>query len=119
MVDDQTSVRTIRESYRPPYTMVKLMLSNSGNGLPLFRLFDEKDDGPKEDIQLDNHSDVTKHMRCMTKHRVIIEVQKLYTMKTNSGSHKCKCGITIKLVAAERTIRGEVMIHLMINFQTT
>ena len=44
----------------------------------------------------------------MTKHRMIIEVQKLYAMKTTSGGDKRKYGVTVKLVAAECTNRGEV-----------
>ena len=44
----------------------------------------------------------------MTKHRVIVELQKLYAMKTISGGEKRKYGITVKLVAAECTNRSEV-----------
>ena len=106
--DDKTSTRTIREYYRPPYTKVKLMLANNENELPLFRLIDKQDDGTKEEILLNSFSDATKHMRYMTKHRMILEVQKLYAMKTNSGGDKRKYGITVKLVAAECTNRAEI-----------
>jgi hypothetical protein len=97
-----------RQSYRPPYTKVKLMLSNNENELPLFRLFDKKDDGTKEEIVLNSFSDATKHVRYMTKHRMILEVQKLYAMKTTSGGEKRKYGVTVKLVAAECTNRSEI-----------
>ena len=107
-VDDNTSTKTIREYYRPPYTKVKLMLSNNENELPLFRLIDRQDDGTKLEIPLNTFSDATKHMRYMTKHRMILEVQKLYAMKTNSGGDKRKYGITVKLVAAECTNRAEI-----------
>ncbi len=53
MVDDQTSVRAIREYYRPPYTEVELMHSNNENELPLLRLSDKEGDGANEEIQLD------------------------------------------------------------------
>ena len=107
-VDDNTSTKTIREYYRPPYTKVKLMLSNNENELPLFRLIDRQDDGTKLEIPLNTFSDATKHMRYMTKHRMILEVQKLYAMKTNSGGDKRKYGITVKLVAAKCTNRAEI-----------
>jgi hypothetical protein len=106
--DDKTNTRTIREYYRPPYTKVKLMLSNNENELPLFRLIDRNDDVTKEKIQLKSFSDATKHMRYMTKHRMVLEVQKLYAMRTNSGGDKGKYGITVKLVAAECTDRAEI-----------
>jgi len=107
-VDDKSSTKATREYYRPPYTKVKLMLSNSETELPLFRLFDKKNDGTKEEITLNSFSDVTANMRYMTKHRMIIEVQKIYAMKTTSGGEKRKYGVTVKLVAAECTNRGEV-----------
>ncbi len=114
--DEEDEVPDEYQSYRPSYTKIKLMLPNNENELPLFRLCDKKDDGTKEEIQLDNFSDVTKQMRRMTKHRMIAEVHKLYAMKTNSGSDKPKCGITIKLVAAECTNKGEVINHRCICF---
>ena len=79
-VTDKSSTKAAKDYYRPPYTKVKLMLSNSETELPLFRLIDKKNDGTKEEILLSSFSDVTVHMRYMTKHRVIIEVQKLYAM---------------------------------------
>ena len=65
----------MKDYYRPPYTKVKLMLSNSENELPLFRLTDKKNDGTKEEIPLNSFSDVTVHTRYMAKHRMIAEVQ--------------------------------------------
>jgi hypothetical protein len=107
-VTDKSSTKAVKDYYRPPYTKVKLMLSNSETELPLFRLIDKKNDGTKEEIPLNSFSDATVHMRYMTKHRMIIEVQKLYAMKTTSGGEKRKYGITVKLVAAECTNRGEI-----------
>jgi len=107
-VNDKSSAKPVKDYYRPPYTKVKLMLSNNENELPLFRLIEKKNDGTKEEILLNSFSDVTIHMRYMTKHRMIIEVQKLYAMKTTSGGEKRKYGITVKLVAAECTNRGEI-----------
>ena len=107
-VTDKSSTKAVKDYYRPPYTKVKLMLSNSETELPLFRLIDKKNDGTKEEILPSSFCDATVHMRYMTKHRMIIEVQKLYAMKTTSGGEKRKYGITVKLVAAECTNRGEI-----------
>ena len=107
-VDDKSSTKATKEYHRPPYTKAKLMLSNGAQELPLFHLIDKKDDGAKEGIPLNSFSDVTAHMRYATKHRMVTEVQKLYAMKTTSGGEKRKYGITVKLVAAECTNRGEV-----------
>ena len=107
-VDDKSSTKATKECYRPPYTKVKLMLSNGEHALPVFRLIDKKDDGSKEEITLNSFSDVTAHVRYMTKHRMITEAQQLYAMKTTSGGEKRKYGITVKLVAAECTNRGEI-----------
>ena len=107
-VTDKSSTKAVKDYYRPPYTKVKLMLSNSETELPLFRLIEKKNDGTKEEITLNSFSDATAHVWYMTKHRVIIEVQKLYAMKTNSGGEKRKYGITVKLVAAECTNRSKV-----------
>ena len=107
-VTDKSSTKAVKDYYRPPYAKVKLMLSNSETELPLFRLIDKKNDGTKEEILLSSFSDATVQMRYMTKHRMITEVQKLYAMKTTSGGEKRKYGITVKLVAAECTNRGEI-----------
>jgi hypothetical protein len=97
--------KVFKSSYRPPYTKIKLMLSNGENENPLFRLFDRKEDGTKTEIPLESFSDATKRVRCMTKHRTIIEVQKIYAMKTSAGSDARKYGVTVKLVAAECTTK--------------
>ena len=106
-VNDMSSTKAVKEYYRPPYAKVKLPMNDSET--PLFRLLDKKDDdGTTQEIPLNNFSDVTKHVRYMTKHRMIIEVQKLYALKTASGGDKRKYGVTVRLVAVECTNRAEV-----------
>ena len=101
--------------YRPPYAKIKLPLNDSET--PLFRLINKRvEDGTAQEIPLLSFSDVTKHMRYMTKHRMIIEVQKLYAMKTNSGGDKRKYGVTVRLVAAECSNRAEVTNNKCIMF---
>ena len=105
-VNDMSSTKAVKEYYRPPYAKVKLPMNDSET--PLFRLLDKKDDdGTTQEIPLNNFSDVTKHVRYMTKHRMIIEVQKLYALKTASGGDKRKYGVTVRLVAVECTNRAE------------
>ena len=106
-VNDMSRPKAMQEYYRPPYAKIKLPMNDSE--IPLFRLLDKKDDGGvTQEIPLNNFSDVTKHMRYMTKHRMIIDVQKLYAMKTSPGGDKRKYGVTVRLVAAECTNRAEV-----------
>ena len=105
-VNDMSSTKAVKEYYRPPYAKIKLPMNDSET--PLFRLLDKKDDdGTTQEIPLNNFSDVTKHVRYMTKHRMIIEVQKLYALKTASGGDKRKYGVTVRLVAVECTNRAE------------
>ena len=106
-VNDMSSTKAVKEYYRPPYAKIKLPMNDSET--PLFRLLDKKDDdGTTQEIPLYNFSDVTKHVRYMSKHRMIIEVQKLYALKTASGGDKRKYGVTVRLVAVECTNRAEV-----------
>ena len=110
-----SSAKAVKDYYRPPYAKIKLPLNDSET--PLFRLLDKKDDGgTTQEIPLNSFSDVTKHMRYMTKHRMIIEVQKLYAMKTSSGGDKRKYGVTVRLVAAECTNRAEVTNNKCVGF---
>ena len=114
-VNDMSSTRAVKDYYRPPYAKIKLPLNDSET--PLFRLLDKKDDGGgTREIPLNSFSDVTKHMRYMTKHRMIIDVQKLYAMKTSSGGDKRKYGVTVRLVAAECTNRAEITNNKCVDF---
>jgi hypothetical protein len=105
-VDDEVP-EDKKAAYRPPYAKVKLVLSNCEEEVPLFRLIEKKEDGTKTELPLTCFGDVTKHMRFLTKHRMILEVQKVYAMKTASGGDKRKYGVNIKLVAAECTNKSE------------
>ena len=114
-VNDMSSTKAVKDYYRVPYAKIKLPMNDSET--PLFRLLDKKDDdGTTHEIPLNSFDDVTKHMRYMTKHRMIIDVQKLYAMKTASGGDKRKYGVTVRLVAAECTNRAEVTNNKCIMF---
>ena len=88
--------------YRPPYTKVKLDLAYETDE-PRFRLFEKQQDGKKTEIQLNTFDDILQHMRYMTKHRMVIQVSRMYAMKTSSGSEKKKYGIILKVYAVECT----------------
>ena len=94
------------KAYRPPYTKVKLPMTHDGD-VPSFRLINKKLDGTIIKVDLMDFSDVVKHMRFLTKHRMILEFQKLYAMKTSSGNEKRKYGVTVKLLLVECTNKEE------------
>ena len=47
-VHDKISTKAVKEYYGPPYTKVKLMLSNNENELPFFRRIGKKNGGTEE-----------------------------------------------------------------------
>ena len=96
-IEDEAATAT--GYYRPPYTKVKLDLMRDTDE-PCFRLWEKTQDGRKE-IALKSFNDILKHMRFMTKHRIIIHFSKLYAMKTASGNEKKKYGIVLKAFAVE------------------
>lgn len=100
----------LSKAYRPPYMKVKLPLSYDGD-IPSFRLVNKKLSGEKTVVDLMDFSDVVKHMRFLTKHRMILEFQKLYAMKTSSGKEKRKYGLTVKLLLVECTNREEERVN--------
>ena len=114
VVEETWSIK--KSPYRPPYAKIKLGLSNNDEETPLFRLAEKKEDGTKEEIHLNSFGEVTKHMRYLTKHRMILEVQKVYAMKTASGGDKRKYGVSVKLVAVECTNKFERSNNKCIDF---
>lgn len=96
--------------YRPPYMKVKLPLSYDDD-VPTFRLVNKKPNGEREELALTDFGDVVKHMKFLTKHRMILEIHKLYAMKTSSGKDKRKYGLTVKLLLAECTNKNEERVN--------
>ena len=109
-VSDEQEDEERSKAYRPPYMKVKLPLSYDGD-IPSFRLVSKKLSGEKAVVDLMDFSDVVKHMRFLTKHRMILEFQKLYAMKTSSGKEKRKYGLTVKLLMVECTSREEERVN--------
>ena len=71
---------------------MKLDLSY-GTEKPTFKLYDISSGEGRKEVELNTFEDVVKHMRFLTKHRMVIHFPKLYAMKTTSGAEKCKHGI--------------------------
>ena len=95
--------------YRPPYTKVKLDLSY-GTEKPTFKLYDISSGEGRKEVELNSFDDVVKHMRFLTKHRMVIHFSKLYAMKTTSGAEKRKYGIILKAFGVEcmNKVQGKV-----------
>ena len=104
-----------KKAYRPPYTKVKLPISYDEE-IPNFRLINKKLNGEKETVDMQNFSDVVKHMRFLTKHRMILDFQKMYAMKNSSGKEKRKYGVSVRLVAVECTNKEERVNRCVIEF---
>ena len=104
-----------KKAYRPPYTKVKLPISYDEE-IPRFRLINKKLDGEKETVDLQSFSDVVKHMRFLTKHRMILDFQKMYAMKNSSGKEKRKYGVSVRLVTVECTNKEERVNRCVIEF---
>lgn len=96
---DKIKVELLCAPLRPPYAKLKLELAYD-TGEPLFKVFDKKD-GKRTEIVVKEFKDALRHIKYMTKHRIIIHFSKLYAMKTSSGNEKKKYGIVLKATAIE------------------
>lgn len=85
--------------YRPPYTKVRLDLLRE-NQKPNFVLF-SKEDGKREQIELDDFEDVVRHIKYLSKLKMIVTFSKLYAMKTSLSDEKKKYGIILKATHIE------------------
>ena len=73
-------------AYKPPYIKLKIDIDHE-TGQPTCRVFD-KSNGVRDEIKPKNLDDLTNHMRFMSKHRFIIHVCKLFTMKKFAEKEK-------------------------------
>jgi len=97
---DIIKVELLCAPLRPPYAKLKLELAYD-TGEPLFKVFDKKD-GQRTEIVVKEFKDALRHIKYMTKHRIIIHFSKLYAMKTSSGNeNKKKYGIVLNATAIE------------------
>ena len=87
--------------YRPPYIKVKIDLDYE-SGRPTCKVID-KSSGDRDNVKVNNFKDQTDHIRFMTKHRMVIHMNRLYSMKNQAGGEKRRYGIDLKLAAMECT----------------
>ena len=100
--DDSESVNNNEDVYySPPYAKLKIDLDFVTN-CPKLNLYD-KSSGERELTSIENFADVNEHMRYLSKHRPIIHINKLHSMKSNNGGDKKKYGLSLKLTAVECT----------------
>ena len=85
--------------YRPPYTKIKLEIDVKTEK-PKVKLYNMKH-GAREQLEINNFLDLVKHVRYMSKVKMIISFSKLYAMKTSSGGEKRKYGIVLKATHIE------------------
>ena len=86
------------QPYRPPYIKLKIDIDFATNW-PSIKLYN-KVDGARDLVGVEKLSDITEHIKYLTKVRFIINVDRLYLMKNQAGDKK-KYGVCIKIVAAE------------------
>ena len=86
------------QPYRPPYIKLKIDI-DFATSWPTIKLYN-KVDGVRDLVSVEKLSDITEHIKYLTKVRFIINVDRMYLMK-NQGADKRKYGICIKIVAAE------------------
>jgi hypothetical protein len=112
--DEPILTKDGQPAYRPPFTKIKLELEYSApeeenpSTKPTFNLLErtEKMEGDKKvatrtKIEMTCFEDMVEHIKYMSKLRFIISFNKIYAMKTKSGSEKKKYGITLKATHVE------------------
>ena len=72
------------------------------SGRPTCKVID-KPSGERDTVKLNSFKDLTEHIRLMTKHRMVIHMTRLYSMKNQAGGEKRRHGIALKLAAMECT----------------
>ena len=85
--------------YRPPYIKVKIDLDYE-SGRPTCKVID-KSNGERENIKANNFKELTDHIKFMSKHRMVLHINQLYSMKNQAGGEKRRYGIALKLAAME------------------
>ena len=72
------------------------------SGRPTCKVID-KSSGDRDSVKVNNFKDLTAHIRLMTKHRMVIHINRLYSMTNHVGGEKRRYGIALKLAAMECT----------------
>ena len=68
---------------------------------PAFKVYDKKD-GVRTEVALNSFTEALQYIGYTTKHRIVINISKLYAMKTSSGNeNNIKYGIVLQAIAIE------------------
>ena len=57
------------------------------SGRPTCKVID-KSSGDRDNVKVNNFKDLAEHIRLMTKHRMVIHMNRLYSMKNQAGGEK-------------------------------
>ena len=95
------------QPYKPPYIKLKIDF-NFATDQPNMKLYN-KIDGVRELVSVEKINDISDHIKYLTKVRFIINIDRVYLMKSQ-GLDKKKYGVCIKIVAAEceNTIKNPI-----------
>ena len=72
------------------------------SGRPTCKVID-KSNGNRDTIKLNSFKDLTDHIKLMSKHRMALHINRLYSMKNQAGGEERRYGIALKLAAMECT----------------
>ncbi len=97
--EEQVIEDSDKRPYRPPYIKVKIDLDFE-SGRRTCKVID-KSNGNRDTIQLNSFKDLTDHIKFMSKHRMVLHINRLYSMKNQAGGEKRRYGIALKLAAME------------------
>lgn len=94
-----------KQSYRPPYTKIKIDLEYSNDPenqstKPQIEIFEKKED-TRVNVSISTFDDLVSFVKFRSKLRFVINFSKLYAMKTKVGMEKKKYGIILKLTHME------------------
>jgi len=103
--DDDENVEQ-KKYYRPAFAKIKLDLAFDTE-VPRFKLFDSSS-GKRVEVQMKSFEDALKQFRFMTKHRMSLNVFKVYASKTAGTGEKRKYGLVLKATAVEAANKTSV-----------
>ena len=80
VADDDDEARRKIPAYKPPYIKIKIDLVIN-IGCPKLK-FHDRSNGTRAEVIVKKFVDTTEHMRFLTKNRLIVYMNRLYSMKT-------------------------------------
>ena len=112
--DTNDTNKLISRAYKPPYVKLKIDLDYNTD-CPKLKLYDKTNDS-RNNVVVENFKDTTDHMKYLTKHRFIIHINRLYSMKCQGSSDKRKYAIGLKIIAVECTNKPQKLERSDVDF---